>query len=145
MTIEQTYNGTVLYFREDGYFNMTKAAKAFGKCLEHFFDNKETQDYIGELAATYRNSGDKELVVVKHGNGLLPAVDTWGHPKLAVFFSRWLDVKFSVWCDQAIERILRDGMYVVGEKKVSTGELSEDEFILRAFTILQNKVERLKQ
>ncbi len=32
---------------------------------------------------------------------------TWGHPKLTVFFARWLDMGFSVWCDSVIEDILR--------------------------------------
>jgi len=31
---------------------------------------------------------------------------TWAHPKLAVIFARWLDVKFSVWCDTVISDIL---------------------------------------
>ena len=57
---------------------------------------------------------------------------TWGHPKLAVFFARWLDVKFGIWCDAMIEdslkgaakvdivkpqqlAIQKDGAYVMGE------------------------------
>lgn len=27
---------------------------------------------------------------------------TYLHPKLAVFFARWLDVRFAVWCDLMI-------------------------------------------
>src|SRR5690606_18517006 len=81
--------------RKDGYFNMTKAAKAFGKRLQHFMENRETQDYIREVSQLLnsRNSGDKDAVQVQRGNGNLPQVGTWGHPKLAVFFARWLDVR----------------------------------------------------
>jgi hypothetical protein len=32
---------------------------------------------------------------------------TWAHPKLAVFFARWLDVRFAVWCDMQIDKRLR--------------------------------------
>lgn len=32
---------------------------------------------------------------------------TLAHPKLAVFFARWLDVRFSVWCNAVIEDILK--------------------------------------
>lgn len=39
--ITRNYQGMVFQFREDGYFNMTKAAQAFGKRLQDFFDNKE--------------------------------------------------------------------------------------------------------
>lgn len=31
---------------------------------------------------------------------------TWGHPKFAVFFARWLDTKFAVWCDMVIDDLL---------------------------------------
>lgn len=41
--------------------------------------------------------------------------------------------------------IRKDGAYVMGEEKVSSGEMSEDEFLLRAHEILLRKVERLKQ
>lgn len=39
--------------------------------------------------------------------------------------------------------IRKDGMYVVGEEKVATGELAETELVLKALTLLQGKVERL--
>ena len=32
---------------------------------------------------------------------------TWLHPRLAVFFARWCDTRFAVWCDMFIDRILR--------------------------------------
>ncbi len=41
--------------------------------------------------------------------------------------------------------IEKDGAYVLGEEKVATGQLSEDELILRAMTALQNKVARLTE
>lgn len=41
--------------------------------------------------------------------------------------------------------IRKDGMYVSGEEKVSTGEMSEDELILKAMEALQRKNERLEQ
>lgn len=31
---------------------------------------------------------------------------TWGDPKLAVFYARWLDVKFALFCDMVIDDIL---------------------------------------
>ncbi|WP_079550844.1 KilA-N domain-containing protein [Vreelandella subglaciescola] len=33
---------------------------------------------------------------------------TWAHPKLAVFFARWLDVRFSVACDERGQSIRFD-------------------------------------
>lgn len=48
---------------------------------------------------------ENQLVVTKKGspeNG----GGSWFHPKLSVPFARWLDVKFSIWCDMQIEKIV---------------------------------------
>jgi prophage antirepressor-like protein len=46
---------------------------------------------------------------------------------------------------EVLPAIRKDGAYVMGEEKVATGEMSEEEFVLKAIDILQRKVERLKQ
>lgn len=78
---------------------MTKAAKAFGKDLQVFIRRDDTVEYIDALSKTVP---DTELVEAKAGR----YGGTWGHPKLAVFFARWLDVKFAVFCDMVIDDIL---------------------------------------
>lgn len=97
--IAREYNGNVFHFREDGYFNMTKAAKAFGKDLQVFIRRDDTVEYIDALSKTVP---DTELVQAKAGR----YGGTWAHPKLAVFYARWLDVKFAVFCDMVIDDIL---------------------------------------
>jgi hypothetical protein len=97
--ITRNYNDLTFTFRDDGYFNMTKAANAFGKRLQDFMDNKETTEYMDAL--THANQG--ELTFAKAGR----YGGTWAHPKLAIFFARWLDVRFAVWCDAMIEDILK--------------------------------------
>ncbi|MEF0145845.1 KilA-N domain-containing protein [Pseudomonas guariconensis] len=100
--ITREYNGNVFTFREDGYFNMTDAAKKFGKRLQDFMDNQETKEYMQHLAVAVNNANQRDLTEAKRGNG----GGTWAHPKLAVFFARWLDVKFAVFCDMVIDDIL---------------------------------------
>lgn len=94
--ITKQWNGKTLTFREDGYFNMTKAAKQFGKNVNEFLRLPSTKEYLDAL---YGEIPYQELVIVQRGSGLLPKVGTWAHPKLAVFFARWLDVRFAVACD----------------------------------------------
>lgn len=101
--ITNKYDGKAFHFREDGYFNMTKAAKEFGKRIDNFFANASAQEYISALEGLVPGI---PLIKAQRGNGLLPHVGTWGHPKLAVFFARWLDVSFAVWCDMVIDDIL---------------------------------------
>jgi hypothetical protein len=89
-------------FREDGWFHMTKAANSFGKRLQDFWDNKDAKQYMQALSETI-HANQRELFEARAGyNG-----GTWAHPKLAVFFARWLDVKFAVWCDAMIDDILK--------------------------------------
>ncbi|MBK1679753.1 KilA-N domain-containing protein [Rhodocyclus tenuis] len=93
-------NGHTFLFREDGYINMTKAAKAFGKKLDNFWRNEGTSEYIEALKeglhthSYSREFNDGFIQTFQGRNG-----GTWCHPKLAIFFARWLDVRFAVWCD----------------------------------------------
>lgn len=51
---------------------------------------------------------------------------------------------FQDWVTKVVlPAIRKDGAYVVGEEKVLTGEMSEDELIFRAHQLLLRKVERL--
>ncbi len=120
-SITKDFNGLPIVFREDGYINMTKAAKQFpGKRLQNFWDNSTTEEYVVALhRALAGNSWNSSvwdandylaaytyLVQAKRG-GKKGTAGTWCHPKLAVFFARWLDVRFAVWCDLMIDNILR--------------------------------------
>ncbi|WP_298187588.1 KilA-N domain-containing protein [uncultured Pseudomonas sp.] len=100
--ITRDYNGQTFSFREDGYFNMTKAAKVYGKDLSNFMRSPDTVDYVDALSQTVKSTDCPVVQAVRGGR----APGTWGHPKLAVFFARWLDVKFAVFCDMVIDDIL---------------------------------------
>lgn len=106
--IKADFDGHVMQFNDAGWFNATAAADAMGKRVQHWLDNKETQEYIEKL--NNRNSGD--LGSDKCGN--IPHLETkrgrnggtWLHPKLAVVFARWLSVDFAIWCDEQIDKII---------------------------------------
>jgi prophage antirepressor-like protein len=54
--------------------------------------------------------------------------------------------EFQDWiCGEVIPALRKDGMYIDGEEKVKSGEMSEDELILKAMTCLQGKVARLQK
>lgn len=111
--IPTNYQGQAISFNEDGWFNATEAAARFGKRVDHFLANEETKEYITVLFEVdsvldnTRNPGDYKMglshfVKTKRGkNG-----GTWFHPDLAVFFARWLDARFAIWCDRQIKDIL---------------------------------------
>lgn len=100
--ITKDFNGLPIVFREDGYINMTKAAKGFDKDLKEFFKNKGTKEYVAALSKLggIPPSILKQATMGRNGS-------TFGHPKLAVFFARWLSPEFNAWCDLMIDNILR--------------------------------------
>ena len=103
--IKADFDGHAMQFNDSCWFNATAAADKFGKRVQHWLDNKETQEYIEKL--NHRLSGDLNaapagIIKTKKGrNG-----GTWLHPKLAVAFARWLSVDFSIWCDEQIDKII---------------------------------------
>jgi len=104
--IVKVFEGSKVFFMEDGYINATKAAKNFGKRTENWTRTDETQEYI--KAITRKSVIEQnQLVIVKPG---APSTGggTWLHPKLAIVFARWLSADFAVWCDEQIEVILRE-------------------------------------
>jgi prophage antirepressor-like protein len=44
---------------------------------------------------------------------------------------------------EVLPAIRKDGAYIKGEEKVRSGEMSEEEFVLRAMEIMQGKIARL--
>ncbi|WP_199155806.1 KilA-N domain-containing protein [Chromobacterium sp. ASV23] len=71
---------------------MTKAVKAYGKQMVNFWHAKDTRPYMAELASSLKINEEGHTCSLAGSHR-----DTWAHPKLAVFFARWLDVKFAVW------------------------------------------------
>lgn len=80
--------------------------------------------------------GNQEMTVINE-SGLYSLILTSRKPE-AKTFKKW-------GTGTVLPAIRKDGAYIMGEEKVASGEMDEDEFVLKAMTILQGKVERLKQ
>lgn len=101
--IETEYNGIHCHFTEDAWFNATEAASHFGKRPVDWIKNDDTQEYLSILCENHKVS-QNHFIKTKKGKGV---GGTWIHPKLAVPFSRWLDMRFSIWCDEQIDNLIR--------------------------------------
>lgn len=110
--VRTDYNGIVVSFTEDAWFNATEVAERFGKRANDFLSLPATKEYIAAL--------DSDAVLNTRKSGISIAVEprswvkakrgknggTWLHPDLAVQFARWIDVRFAIWCDRQIRGIL---------------------------------------
>lgn len=96
------YEGKGYSFREDGWFQASLAAKPFNKDCHEWLRLPETIRYLQALERRYGKIPYVKTSRARTDRG----GGTWLHPKLAVAFARWLDIDFSLWCDEQIERIL---------------------------------------
>ncbi|WP_084261756.1 KilA-N domain-containing protein [Zymobacter palmae] len=97
------YGDMTIRFNTEGWINATEIAKAYGKRLDHWLENKETQSYLKAIGKYLNTPDSGDLIQARRGNG----GGTWLHPKLAVVFARWLDVDFAVWCDLQVDALIR--------------------------------------
>jgi hypothetical protein len=92
---------------------MTKAAKHFGKDVYEFLRLSSTKEYLTAVVDISFSTGNSGIFPVINGMAVFTEAKkgrnggTFCHPKLAVFFARWLDVRFAVWCDLMIDNILK--------------------------------------
>jgi len=106
---EIIFDVTQLMKEESVMINATKIASQFGKKPETWLRTQETQEYIKALTESLLKrenvlQQDLSLVRVQKGGKYS---GTWIHSKLAIAFARWLDARFAVMCDEAIERMIR--------------------------------------
>jgi len=121
-----SYKDTPVSFNTDGFLNATKVAKQFNKRTKDFLRTKETKEYVSELAKTMGRiclTEQNQIVTVVQG-GDPENQGTWIHPKLAIYFARWCSANFAVWCDQQIEKILKDKILKckIQDQKVISGK-----------------------
>lgn len=91
-----------------------------------------TKSYVGEFR--FRKDGGRANKMVNEA-GLYALVMRSNKPN-AKAFQKWVT-------GTVLPAIRKDGAYVQGEEKLATGEMSEEEFVLKAISILQSKVDRL--
>ena len=127
------YEGQDQSFNSDGWFNATEAAKRYKKEPYTWLRQRENVEYLVALTELQGNSEFmEELILIKKldsisalsqskllklakktgfvrikGGSPENGGGTWLHPKLAVAFARWLDVRFGVWCDDQIDNLIR--------------------------------------
>lgn len=127
------YNGSSVSFAkgESVKVNATEMAKTFNKRPIDWLQNKQTEEFLNELAKV-RKSTLADLVQVTRG-GDNPG--TWMHEDVALEFARWLSPAFAIWCNDHIKELLTTGVTTVAE---------DDAAIAHAMEILNRRLEQAK-
>lgn len=99
--VKAEFDDIAVTFTEDAWFNATEVADKHKRRVTDWLENSETQDYLSALAEILKVP---KVALLKTRRGRYGG--TWMHPRLAVAFARWLDVRFGVWCDDQIFQIL---------------------------------------
>lgn len=115
MNITKQFESTPITFNDDGWFNATEAAKAFGKEPFEWLRLQSTVEYVAAVEESKPGKSRIALVATKRG-GKPGTAGTWLHPKLGVAFARWLDVRFAVWCDTQIDDIIHGRQSLKAER-----------------------------
>lgn len=103
-----TYQGNPIAFDfGDGHrmINAAEMAKPFNKTPNHFLRNRQTQNYINELARFANLQSDQIVRVINGGQHY----GTWMHEKLALKFAAWLSPQFELWVFDRIQELLLRG------------------------------------
>ena len=137
-----SYQGNEITFQlgnGDVMVNATEMAKVFNKRPVDWLNLSSTQEFIQALREVRfpnitpaESSGLVETVRGQYSDGSKQG--TWMHEDVALEFARWLSPTFKIWCNDHIKQMLRTG-------QTSMGSLSEDQRILQAMQILQQRVE----
>lgn len=93
--------------------------------------------------------GQTEVIRQKISTGRGPSNKLVSKPALYMLVMRSDKpeaIRFQEWIAQVVlPAIEKDGGYILGEEKVSSGEMDEDELILKAMEVMQPKIECLRE
>lgn len=107
-----------------------------------------TSRWMAGLLATEKvRVGSAQLPQIFCGSraGTLNLISEPGLYKLVMRSDKPQAREFQDWVTRdVLPAIRKDGGYIMGEEKVVTGEMTEDELLLTAFTLLNGKVDRLR-
>lgn len=123
--------------------------RAFEKGGQIWFVAKDICDVLGtktkDIPSILKNKGIDNIDILTNGGSQKMTILSEQSLYKLIFKSRKPQAEeFQDWiCGTVIPALRKDGAYIQDEEKVSNNEMSEDEFVLKAMTILQSKVERL--
>jgi len=116
MTFKLTLeNGKVMDIgiRSDGYINATELCKAGGKRIDHYKENKQTQDYLQALSF---NTGISVIDLINSNVGGNHS-GTYVHRKVGYHIAQWISPHFAVQVSNVLDNLFLTGKVENGNQK----------------------------
>lgn len=137
--VKTDYSGHRISFSEkDAWFNATEAAAFYGKRPVDWLKLQETKAYLATLC-DFHKVKENHFVKTKRGT---KSPGTWFHPALSIPFARWCDVRFAIWCDDQINKILRGTHPHFDWKKMRSEAASSFKVMNEALRIVREAQEK---
>lgn len=127
MNILKQWNDKTIRFREsDQYGSLTDMAKATGKKVAHWLENKSTHEYLESLSSVIGIPTDQLVDSIQ--GGIPDEQGTWAERKVCLRFAQWCDSDLAVQVDIWMEELLING-------SVSIRPLSPTQALIQALQL----------
>ena len=106
------YQGSNIPFELTGndiMINATEMAKPFGKKISEWKRLPSTQEYLNAILDMGFSRIENLIISSKGGSHNGSRGGTWMYRLVALEFARWLNPKFSIWCNMKIDEIINQG------------------------------------
>lgn len=104
LILTRTHDGKEIRQRWDGYLCLTDMASAYNKRANNWLRSEGAIEYLQQLEKI-AGIPAADLIRVVQG-GIPNEQGTWGHPKVAIRFAQWVDVRFAIQVNTWIEELL---------------------------------------
>jgi KilA domain-containing protein len=99
----------------DGYVSATDMCKVSDKKMNHYIDQKSTNEYLKELETDTGIPVSVLIEIHKGGNAYLNTQGTWVHPMVAMHLAQWISPKFAIQVSKWVLRYLSGDLTLIPE------------------------------
>ena len=115
------------------WVSLTDMARATGKRINHWLDQKSTQEFLTALNESVVNNSDAGIPASAQPQGFEAVLDvnkggtpqkqgTWAVDEVAIDFAQWCNVKFRIWVNRTIKEILSGQFQSVPKTQLTSAE-----------------------
>ena len=151
-TIVHQYDRFLISQRLDGYVSLTDMAKASNKLVGHYLVLDSTNEFLSAMSHDI-GIPISSLICVIQGKG--KSQGTWAHPEVAIDFAQWCSVRFRIWANRTLRKIIESDATIAESDRVRIAQIEAQTLIdlqnlkhqqrLELFYLRENKKVAIKE